>query len=72
MSILTCSCNACINFLASVCVNQKLFLVIFKTKLHTLIIQIYGAKHLNFASFFSLLHTDITIAFLIFLACSKL
>lgn len=25
MSILTCSCNACINFLASVSVNQKLF-----------------------------------------------
>lgn len=49
MSILTCSCNACINFLASVCVNQKLFIVTFKTKLHTLIIQIYGAKHLNFA-----------------------
>lgn len=75
MSILTCSCNARINFLASVSVNQKLFncsLSQSKTdKTHTDHTDLWSQTSQLCLISFSLFHTDITIAFLIFLACSK-
>lgn len=75
MSILTCSCNACINFLASVSVNQKLFncsLSQSKTdNTHTDHTDLWSQTSQLCLISFSLFHTDITIAFLIFLACSK-
>lgn len=75
MCILTCSCNACINFLASVSVNQKLFncsLSQSKTdNTHTYHTDLWSQTSQLCLISFSLFHTDITIAFLIFLACSK-